>query len=1206
MENETAEHGTLSYNINERLMNRYYWIALCLILILLTALSTIWILEPANQDERETMSVLFTVIGTFAAIIFGILGLNESKRSETNVAISIPTPKKEIISEFLNKDNSISHYLSNLEATLDSTSRFIALKTEYEDEDESLVQILQSFEWAKRETQLTITITKHPIDFLDAHNHFQRYVLLGEPGSGKTTCLQYLTLRMISEYREGTSNLLPMYVRLSDWKERRTSALEFLRLTFEKLTGSTSYLANEFEALLARGDLLVILDGLNEMPGRQYYHDEKEVDINSRMNLLNEVSTGDAFRSKQDPRERSLRELALADAVRTKFIVSCRKHEFFGSPKWQEIHVLPMNDDQIMEFIRTYMDEKGHEFQTILRVSPTLMELARNPFFLRSMIRIYSPEISVIENRGQFMDYLCSQLLARERAKGLIFDQKKVMRFISKFAIGMIEKDLVGVPFDIDKKLQKQQNLINVLIGTGLLVARGENKLAFYHQLVQEFFAAYALREDVVTYRLSKMIAHKKWSEVILIWHDISLNRRLYSALIRSLKMRNLPWAKPHTKTLNLLIFDLLIWFAPIYLLTHMVIDVLFGGTLIMPLIINNPSLLSLTLLPILIHYLLLFSLYHQEAIANASYILSRIKNPISIDYLIDAFKVISSGAKRTEIAKALADFGDTALNSLISGLKSSNTNIKIGCIETLGLIRRSEATEPLIAILNQGELKLIGPTAKALGNIGDPKAGMAIADVLKLLRKMNFAISTYNEVMPTLNHLGEMDDITHRRVIQDLRDAASKRPSFQSYFVRPQVIEAIQNFGHADCLSILLDIVYDSDEIDDLRKRAVRALAGIKDMAAVTEIVKIYEELDNLSEVALEALETIKAPECLPELYKLLNNKSGKIRLAAVTSIIIIGDPSSQQILIKKISDDDADVRKEIALGLSMVTTDDSKAALEILIHDSSGPVRRKSLESLDFAFPNTARGLFIELLVEKEYQEKVKVLELLGNYRYPEVRNIILKMCADPDEEIRLQAITSLRKLDANLDHELTYVRKKSRNKLIARLRNYLYEKYLPDYEKLNWQSRVAGASYIERGVWIADKIQKDSELKRRYRPIMIFGAMIMIGLLVVFPPVIAAGLPRGTIFLGKFLWEVKWISSGIVVSALLSLFPKIRDGANVKILRFAYRFVRFIGLMIVIIALMALGFYYWWCSIPTLALIGITLYFLSRERLGKLAQG
>src|SRR5688500_6992875 len=108
-------------------MNRYYWIALCVILILVTALSTIWILELANQHQRETMSLLFTAIGTFAAIIFGILGLMESKRSETNVAISIPLPKKEIISEFLNQDNSILHYLSNLEATLDSTSKFIAL-----------------------------------------------------------------------------------------------------------------------------------------------------------------------------------------------------------------------------------------------------------------------------------------------------------------------------------------------------------------------------------------------------------------------------------------------------------------------------------------------------------------------------------------------------------------------------------------------------------------------------------------------------------------------------------------------------------------------------------------------------------------------------------------------------------------------------------------------------------------------------------------------------------------------------------------------------------------------------------------------------------------------------------------------------------------------------------------------------------------------
>ena len=158
-------------------MNRYYWIALCLATISAMTLSVIWILGSSNQEQREIIGVLFTVVGVFVTIIFGILGYIESKRKNANLEISIQSPKREFLSDLLNKENSILYYLANLEATLDSVSKFIPLSTEYEhDSDENIIHLLQSFEWAKRENRFSLeTITKKPIDFISAHEHFQRY-----------------------------------------------------------------------------------------------------------------------------------------------------------------------------------------------------------------------------------------------------------------------------------------------------------------------------------------------------------------------------------------------------------------------------------------------------------------------------------------------------------------------------------------------------------------------------------------------------------------------------------------------------------------------------------------------------------------------------------------------------------------------------------------------------------------------------------------------------------------------------------------------------------------------------------------------------------------------------------------------------------------------------------------------------------------------
>lgn len=1183
-------------------MNRYYWIALCLILILLTALSTIWILGLANQDQRETMSVLFTVIGTFAAIIFGILGLIESKRSETNVAISIPSPKKEIVSELLNKENSILYYLSNLEATLDSVSRFVLLNTEYEqDAEENIIHLLQSFEWAKREHRLRLeTVTKKPVDFVSAHEHFQRYVLLGDPGSGKTTCLQYLTQKLIAGYREDSSRLIPFYVRLSEWKDHRTSAIEFLRIGFEKLAGSTSYLAKEFESLLSRGDLLIILDGLNEMPGRRYYHEEKDLEIADSVKILREVTTGDAFRSKQDPRERSLRELALSGAVRTRFVLSCRTHEFFESPKWQEVHVLPMNLEQVSSFLTIYMGEKGRELQSILETNSALMNLAKNPFFLRSMIRVYSPEISLIENKGRFLEYLCDQLFTRELNRGLIFDKRKLMAFISRFAFNMIKKGLVGIPVEIKNEIKKNQQLVNILIGTGLMTPRGEKHISFYHQIIQEFFAAYALRENFVKSKLSKLLTHKKWSEVVVLWHDIDPSSSIFTKLIDSLKNRNRPWTKPYSKSFGLILYDYALLLFYIYFLTNIVVDLFFSNSFITKLLMDKPLLFFLFLtVPLAVHHIWLFSSYHLEAISNAAFVLGRIKNPIAIEHLIDSFKRANASIRHAEISESISQFGDIAFASVLSGLNSTNTHVKLGCIQTLGKLKNSKAVDPLINILKTGSAILVAPTMRALGQIGDPKAAQAISETIKLIEKMAFPASAYNQVFPTLNQIKEVDTAILERIINDLRESVNKN---RSLIHRYTILQAIGIFGHPSCKPILLDIVHDEGEDKIIRYHAISALAYIRDSDIPDVIVNIYHRFDDLKKEALDALENVNYPNAIQSLHMLLDHADWRIRKSAISSIAKMGNLDSLDLLLAKHTDEREEVRAELSKGIGILGFDDVLPTLLILVRDPSTTVRQESLNSLDLAFPNIAHQKFLELANETDYPERIKVVEFLGNYRSSEVRATLRSLCIDSNNEVKTQAVKSLHRIDQNLSAELRYVRidKKSRsvfNPLIKML-----DKYKTTYSALTWQAKRQGLSEQERTTWIIQQLQNDAELKRENRSFFILLNLVLITLFVIAPPVLGATVPRVSIYLGNIFWANRWFFGLFVALALVSMLPKIRYGAKIKVLKDIYEFIRFAGFTVLVVSLLGLGSYYWWICLPLMILAGIGAFYWRNYRYRK----
>lgn len=80
-------------------------------------------------------------------------------------------------------------------------------------------------------------------------------------------------------------------------------AAEFLRTRFRTLAGPDGRLAGRFDELLTEGRLLLLLDGLDELPGR----------------------------SIGDRRVRSLRALADTAGLRCGFVLACRDQDYAGA-----------------------------------------------------------------------------------------------------------------------------------------------------------------------------------------------------------------------------------------------------------------------------------------------------------------------------------------------------------------------------------------------------------------------------------------------------------------------------------------------------------------------------------------------------------------------------------------------------------------------------------------------------------------------------------------------------------------------------------------------------------------------------------------------------------------------------------------------------------------------------------------------------------
>ena len=219
--------------------------------------------------------------------------------------------------------------------------------------------------------------------------------MLGEPGTGKTTYLKHLTLTLVEAYRQRENHLIPVFISAADWQEREMPAFDFVRDALSKLAGAQSYLVEAFEGLLLSGDLVILLDGLNEIPGRELTYRQKAAGMYVK-----------------DPRERSLEELATRRAVRTRFVVSCRTHEFGGAPDWQSLRILPMDQETVTTFVNAYTpDAQVDHFLEVLEQNAPLYELAKIPFFLRYMTQLPAEKLVTIKSRGQFLDFLVHTLI---------------------------------------------------------------------------------------------------------------------------------------------------------------------------------------------------------------------------------------------------------------------------------------------------------------------------------------------------------------------------------------------------------------------------------------------------------------------------------------------------------------------------------------------------------------------------------------------------------------------------------------------------------------------------------------------------------------------------------------------------------------------------------------------------------------------------
>ncbi len=315
-------------------------------------------------------------------------------------------------------------------------------------------EAVTKYPWAikKESTDETLPAGTSMLEVFDSIGMGRSLLILGAPGSGKTTMLLELARQLVARAREDVTQPIPMVFNLASWTEKLTLA-DWLAQELNNLYSVPRKTAPDW---VKGNKLLLLLDGLDEV---------------RQENRAKCVEAINAFR-----KEYGLTSLAVCSRSQDYADLNT-KLSFEGA-----IEVQPLTQKQITEFFNRFGKEMAGIKQVLKRDS-ALREMAETPLFLSIMIMAYRDKQEVDiwvfkdENaqRKHLFDTYIGRMFERPRSMTISLQKQNLLHWLSWLASKMTEHSLVAYLFEdmqpewLDKTKQTQQYKLIRKLNIGLI-----------------------------------------------------------------------------------------------------------------------------------------------------------------------------------------------------------------------------------------------------------------------------------------------------------------------------------------------------------------------------------------------------------------------------------------------------------------------------------------------------------------------------------------------------------------------------------------------------------------------------------------------------------------------------------------------------------------------------------------------------------------
>jgi len=367
-----------------------------------------------------------------------------------------------------------------------------------------------SFEMNKRKDGLTFA------------NDAQYLMVFGGPGVGKSTFLRKVGLEALKSNQGSYKHrLLPVFLELKKFKESEINIQKLIEREF-KICGFPDVQKNVSKKL-AEGKLLILLDGLDEVP------------TENRENVIGKI---------QD---------FVDQHKQNRFILSCRTAaRTTNLNRFINIEVAEFDDQQIQTFIGHWFgSEADKEAETAKNCWELLTQseykaaknLAHTPLLLTFLCLTYRRTLSFPTNRSSLYERALRIFLEEWSAEKQLTSHRNLVYeglnidleegLLSKIAyLNFVEDHLFLEKRELVKqiKIHLQQNLNapqtldgekvlkTIELEQGILVEQASDVYSFSHLTLQEYLTArYIVENDLYENIVKNYLTETRWKEVFLL-----------------------------------------------------------------------------------------------------------------------------------------------------------------------------------------------------------------------------------------------------------------------------------------------------------------------------------------------------------------------------------------------------------------------------------------------------------------------------------------------------------------------------------------------------------------------------------------------------------------------------------------------------------------------------------------------------------------